>query len=215
MSKTFLVFGASGHTGQHFVRRALADGHKVRAVVRSPEKLAPTSGVEVVKGSITEQMDLDTQLAGVDYVVAMLGDKETQSHTPICRNFVEQLVPAMRRQGVKRFLYQAGAMSCPYNGRLGPVLWILRNTMARGFGFEGQHRDNEAVMEYLATRGKDIEWMVHLAGIYGDGPSKGTLQRSKSKTSVAQHVDTADYNYRAVMDAGAIHQCEFSCYGKA
>lgn len=214
MPSIFVVFGATGGTGQHFVRRALADGHTVRAVARTPSKLAAAPSLEITQGSITEPLDLDKVLSGATYVVAMLGDKETQSHTPICRNFVEQLVPAMRRQNVKRFMYQAGAMSKPYNGSLGPILWTMRQLIAKPFGYEGQHRDNEKVMEYLATDANDIEWMVHLAGISGDGPSKGRLERTKGSPSIAPFVDTADYNYRTVQDAEAVRKSEYSAYAK-
>lgn len=215
MPSIFVVFGASGGTGQHFVRRALADGHTVRAIARTPSKLTVAPNLEVIRGSITEPLDLDKVLSGATYVVAMLGEKDTQSHTPICRNFVEQLVPAMRRQGVKRFMFQAGAMSKPYDRGMGVVLWIMRRVIARPAGYEGQHRDNEKVMEYLATQGNDIEWMVHLAGISGEGPSKGKLQRTDGFPGVAPFIDTADYNYRTVQDAAAVRKSEYSTYGKS
>ncbi len=207
---TFLVLGATGGTGKHFVSKALADGHRVRALVRTPRKLTDAENLEVVKGSITDAIDTDALVAGVDFIVSMLGDKTLQKTDKINLAFVERLVPSMRRQGVKRFLYQAGGFSRASGQRLSPVLWVLRNTIARSF--EGQHRDNEAVIEYLATQGMDIEWSVHRAGIGGDGPSKGSLERSKAKISIASHKDCAAYNYRTVMDASAIHTCDFSAY---
>ena len=116
----------------------------------------------------------------------------------------------MRRRGVKRFLYQAGGLSRPYQGRLTPLLWAIRNTLARGYN--GQHEDNEAVMEYLATEANDIDWIIHRAGIGSDGPTKGVLQRSKTKFSVATHRDCAAYNYLSIMDASAFHTSDFSYY---
>ena len=215
-SHLFLVLGASGGTGKHFVRQAIRDGHRVRALVRTPTKLPSDLSdqqlLQVVQGSITGAVDTDALVAGVDYVVSMLGDKEAQRHEKINTAFVKQLVPAMRRHGVKRFLYQAGGLSRPYQGSLSPLLWVLRYTLARGFA--GQHEDNEAVMEYLATEANDIEWMVHRAGIGSDGPSKGRLQRSETDFSVGTHVDCADYNHRTVRDAQAVRTCAFSCYEK-
>ena len=116
----------------------------------------------------------------------------------------------MRRQGVKRFLYQAGGLSRPYGGHLPPLFWAIRHTLARGF--LGQHRDNEAVMKYLATDACDIEWIVHRAGIGSDGPSKGVLARSESKFSVATHRDCAAYNYRTINDLSAVHTADLSHY---
>jgi len=211
-SLLFLVFGATGGTGKHFVARALKDGHRVRALVRTPAKLLQgVSNIEVVVGSITDTVDTDALVAGVDYVISMLGDKELQRHDKINTTFVKQLVPAMRRHGVKRFFYQAGGLSRPYQGSLSPLLWILRYTLARGFA--GQHEDNEAVMEYFATEANDMEWIVHRAGIGSDGPSKGVLSRSHTDFSVATHIDCADYNYRTIMDDTAVRTSDFSCYG--
>jgi hypothetical protein len=137
----------------------------------------------VVHGSITDPIDTDALVAGVAYVVVMLGDKALQRQAKINTAFMRRLIPAMRRQGVRRILYQAGGLSRPHGGRLSPSLWLIRNTIARSF--IGQHLDNEAVMAFLATEANDLEWIVHRAGIYSDGPSKGSLQRSKRNLSVA------------------------------
>ncbi|KAK5110587.1 hypothetical protein LTR85_000987 [Meristemomyces frigidus] len=203
---TFLVLGATGGTGKHFVARALANGHKVRALVRTPSKLPPAGHekLEARHGSITDDnLDTDALVAGVDYVVSMLGDVDAQKHAKINTAFVKKLVPSMRLHGVRRFLYQAGGLSRPHQGQLPPLLWVIRYTLARGYG--GQHEDNEAVMAYLATEADDIEWIVHRAGIGSDGPSKGLLQRSNTSFSVATFGDCAEYSYRTVMDDAAVH----------
>ena len=211
-ASTFMVFGATGGTGRHFVVRALADGHRVRALVRTPSRLADGgAGVEVTQGSITDPVDTDALVAGVDFVVMMLGDVGLQRHARINAEFVGRLVPSMRRAGVRRLLYQAGGLSRPYQGHLSPVLWAIRNTLARGY--IGQHEDNEAVMEYLATEGRDLEWIVHRAGIGSDGASKGVLQRSPTRFSVATHRDCADYSHRVILDPAAVRTSDFSHYG--
>ena len=147
---------------------------------------------------------------GVDAVVSVLGDKALQRDAQVNTAFVRRLVPSMRRQGVKRFLYQAGGLSRPYGGHLPPLFWAIRHTLARSF--LGQHRDNEAVMAFLATEARDIEWIVHRAGIGSDGPSKGLLKRSNTGFSVATHLDCATYNYRLIDDPSAIHTADLSRY---
>lgn len=211
--KTFLVFGATGQTGRHFTSLVRNDGHRMKVLVRDPGKLDNTSpNVEVHRGSITDFADLDGLVDGVDVVVSLLGDAQLQKTQKINTAFVRHLVPAMRRHGVSRFLYQAGGLSAPPGRRLSPVLWTIRNTVARGF--IGQHEDNEAVMRYLAEEAMDIEWMVHRAGIGSDGPSKGVLERSNNKVSVATFRDCAAYNYLLLSDPTAIHTCDLSSYRK-
>ena len=211
--KTYLVFGATGQTGRHFTEQALSDGHRVRVLVRNPDKLVnPGANLEIHQGAITDSLDLDQLVSGADFVVSLLGDAEAQKTQKINTAFVGQLVPAMRRQGVSRFLYQAGGLSAAPDRRLSPVLWAIRNTVARKY--IGQHEDNEAVMSYLAQEAMDIEWMVHRAGIGSDGPSKGELQRSSRKLSIATFRDCAVYGYRLLSDPTAIHTCDFSSYRK-
>ena len=209
--QTFLVLGATGGTGKHFVSLAFGDGHRVRALVRTPEKIPPgATNLDVRYGSITDMIDTDELVSGVDLVISMLGDVGLQRNAKINTAFVKRLVPSMRRHGVKRFLYQAGALSRPHNGRLSPVLWTIRHTLARSY--RGQHEDNEAVIEYLATEASDLEWIVHRAGIGSDGPSKGVLKRSKIRFSVGTHRDCAAYNYRTIMDASPFRTCDLSRY---
>jgi putative NADH-flavin reductase len=212
--RTILVFGGTGQTGQHFVSLALGGGHRVRALARDPAKFTFTDdGLEVHEGAIGDVVDLDRLLRGVDFVVSMLGDASMQKRGHINAAFVRELVPAMRRQGVARFLYQAGGLSRPPGERLPPVQWAIRNTVARQF--IGQHEDNEAVMGFLRQEAADIEWIVHRAAIGSNGASKGALARSRRRLSVATFVDCAAYNLRTVMDDTAVHTCDLSRYEKS
>jgi putative NADH-flavin reductase len=209
--KTYLVFGATGQTGKHFVEIALSQGHHVRAVARNPAKIEnQNKNLEVFQGAIDDDLDFDALLLGVDFVVAMIGDRETQKTRLVCTEFVKRLVPAMRQNGIKRFLFQAGAFSTPANKRLSPIMLALKHTVGRAF--LGQHKDNAAVMRYLADEAKDIEWIVHRAAINSDSASKGKLVRSRGKLSVATFVDTAEYNLRILNDDSAIHTSDVSVY---
>lgn len=208
---TFLVFGATGRTGRPFVDLVLREGHRVRAVVRDPVRLADgPPELEVHQGSVTDPLDLDALLAGVDVVVAMIGDAETQRSRAIASDLVRALVPAMRRQGVTRVLYQAGGFSTPPGERLPIVLRVLRATLARSY--LGQHRDNEAVMRYLAAEADDLEWMVHRAALRAGEGSRGVLERSDRRLSIATFDDCAAYSYRLVTDPTAVRTCSASRY---
>ena len=213
----FLVFGATGSTGRHFVSLALERDHVVRAEVRNPSRLDPdlrkSSNLHVRQGSVADEITfLDELVRGADFVVAMLGDAAAQSVSKINTAFVSnQLVPAMRRQRIKRFLYQAGGLSKPYGAQLPFFLRVLRHTVALPYG--GQHVDNEAVMEYLGSETRDVEWIVHRAGIGSNSGSMGELTRSEDKFSVATFEDCAAYNFRVVTsDSSAIHTCHTSHY---
>lgn len=211
----YLVLGGTGRTGRHFISVVLNDGHKVKALVRNPEKIEiQDPNLELVKGSITDYEQIDDLLSGVNFVVSMLGDAQMQKQENVNTLFIKKLIPAMRRQSVKRFLYQAGGFTRPYKEELSFTSWLLKQTLVRFSGSLEQHRDNEAVIKYLVEEAQDIEWMVHRASLYGDGASKGILKRSKTKFSVAHFIDCATYNYHLLSDNSAIHTYDLSYYQK-
>ena len=66
-----------------------------------------------------------------------------------------------------------------------------------------------------AERTAKLTIPASVAGIGGDGPSKGILRRSPKKFSTGTHRDCADYNYRTLDEVAAIHTSDFSHYVKA
>src|SRR3546814_1841629 len=87
----------------------------------------------------------------------MLCDAKMQSKENVNTAFVKKLIPAMRRQDVKKLLYQAGGATNPYKEKLPFSTRLLKNTLVRMSGLLGQHRDNQAVIEYLVEQAKDID----------------------------------------------------------
>lgn len=80
---TILIAGASGATGQHLVHLLLNQGHKVKAIVRSPERfpghLKDHKDLELIKASILDMRDdkLSQDLKGCDAVASCLGHNLT------------------------------------------------------------------------------------------------------------------------------------------
>ena len=80
---TILVVGASGATGQHLVAHLLKQGHTVRAVVRSaerlPESIRNDGNLFIIEASILEISDMEMveHVAGCDAVASCLGHNLT------------------------------------------------------------------------------------------------------------------------------------------
>src|SRR4051795_12439091 len=114
MSQRIVVFGSTGATGSHLVKHALAAGLTVRVFVRSPAKLPAEvrehPSVEVAQGDLTDLAAIDAAIAGADMVVSTAGNAKA-SKSMLMTAFVKQAVQSMRKHGVKRLVYQAGAFS--------------------------------------------------------------------------------------------------------
>ncbi len=72
--KTVLVVGSTGSIGQLVVEEALRQGHKVRALVRTPDKARQLpSEAEVVIGDVTKPGTLPGAVDNIDAIVFTLG----------------------------------------------------------------------------------------------------------------------------------------------
>ena len=68
------LFGATGAVGGHFLNKALAAGHEVAALVRTPEKLTEHTNLSALKGDVTSPSDVAKVSLGADVVVSCLGN---------------------------------------------------------------------------------------------------------------------------------------------
>ncbi len=108
-----LVAGATGVLGSEVVRRLLARGKKVRAMVRAtskPEAVEPLrkAGAEIVIGDLKDRKSLDAACAGVDGVVtgvsAITTAREGDSFDVTDGEGNKALMDAARKAGAKKFV---------------------------------------------------------------------------------------------------------------
>ncbi len=111
-----LVAGATGKTGKLVVEQLVAADYKVRAMARNPEtaKAALPSGVEIVKGDVTDPASLDSPMKGVKYVVSAIGAggmKPEPGNGPVEVDLQGNiaLVKAAQKAKVKQFVLVSSA----------------------------------------------------------------------------------------------------------
>jgi len=107
-----LVTGATGYIGGRLVPRLLDAGFEVRALARTPAKLAEVpwhDRIEIARGDLGEPASLASAFDGVDvvyYLVHSMGfEKDFAAEE---RRAAENVVAAARRAGVRRFVYLSG-----------------------------------------------------------------------------------------------------------
>ena len=77
------ILGATGKSGQALVDQALAAGHKVTALARTPAALPPRSGLVVVEGDARDAAALGKALHGCDAVISLLGNFNRKPNTDV------------------------------------------------------------------------------------------------------------------------------------
>src|ERR1043166_3663417 len=106
--KVFLT-GATGFVGGNMLRRLLAEGHSVRALVRDPQKagLADNAKTELVAGDVVASAGLDEGMQGCDAVIHLVGiivEKGSNTFERVHHLGTHNVVEAAKRTGIRRFV---------------------------------------------------------------------------------------------------------------
>jgi uncharacterized protein YbjT (DUF2867 family) len=176
-----LVLGATGRTGRLVVEQALAAGHTVTALVRSPEKMANgNANLRVVTGSATDKSDLARALEGADAVISTLGGKGS-----VIADSTRAIVAAARETGVNRVVVLSTFAA--ERDRLDAGTRLLT-----GIGMGAVLKDKSAGEEML--RRSDLEWTIVYASLLSDGPASGSVVvlPDGAKRGLSQKISRAD-----------------------
>ncbi|MFT7835272.1 SDR family oxidoreductase [Saccharothrix sp. BKS2] len=118
-----LVTGATGYLGGRLVPRLLAEGHRVRCLVRDPGKLRDVpwvDRVEVVRGDVLDPASLAAAVEGVDVVHYLVHSLHDPDFADADRRAAENTARAAAEAGVGRIVYLGGLH--PPGVRLSPHL---------------------------------------------------------------------------------------------
>ena len=111
-TRTVLVTGATGYIGGRLVPRLLDAGHRVKVLVRSPEKIAGVpwfDDVEVVRSSLDDAAALEDALRGVDVLYYLVHSMAAGSGFEAKEKAMAQLVAgAAAAASVRRIVYLGG-----------------------------------------------------------------------------------------------------------
>jgi len=99
-----LVIGATGLTGTHLVKKLLARGDDVTALVRNPSSYeVKHERLRVAQGEARDLASLERACEGQDAVVSAFGPRNFKKDD-IQEVFMKNLLAAMQKSGVKRLV---------------------------------------------------------------------------------------------------------------
>src|SRR5512147_3139820 len=100
-----LIVGATGGTGRELVEQALERGHEVTAFARRPEAVAVRhERLRVARGDVMDAASVAAAVAGQEAVLSALGHKRWLYPTRILSQGTANVLDAMAKQGVRRFV---------------------------------------------------------------------------------------------------------------
>lgn len=111
--KKIVLIGASGFIGSALLKEALSRGHKVKAIVRNPEKITlKDPNLKVEKGDVSSSQLVSRLCKGADIIISAYnpGWQNPEISSDTLRVY-PAILEGVRRSGVKRFLVVGGAGS--------------------------------------------------------------------------------------------------------
>ena len=157
-----VVLGAAGRIGRLVVEQALAAGHPVTALVRSPEKLTLRHPkLRVVVGDTTDSTALSRALAGAEAVISTLGSRRS-----VIVDSSRALVTAAREAGVNRVLILSSWLV--QRDHL-PALTRVLTSVAMGSVITDKVAGEQLI------RNSDLDWTIVYPGVLTDGPAVGSV----------------------------------------
>jgi uncharacterized protein YbjT (DUF2867 family) len=184
-----VVLGATGGTGRLVVEKALAAGHMVTALVRSPEKLGTSqANLRVISGSATDPESVARALESADAVISTLGGGGS-----VIADSTAAIVVGARQTGVRRVVVLSSWLV--QRDRMSPVI-----RLATGIAMGGLIKDKSAGEQLL--RQSDLDWTIVYAGMLANGPASGsTVLPERVNWSVSQKISRADVATRLIQAA--------------
>ncbi|MBF9069334.1 NAD(P)-dependent oxidoreductase [Streptacidiphilus fuscans] len=208
-----VIVAATGGIGRQLLAQALAAGHQVTAVVRTPSKLDADVPAVAVDLSHPDPEALRTAVTGADAVLSGLGARTKADHGVATRG-TAALVDAMQTVGTQRLVLVSAAP-------IGTVPSPARPNPPRhdpGDGFFMRHLLNPLVKQALkghyadlatmedAVRACPLDWTVVRPPQLTDGPRTGdyrtALGRNLKGGTKISRADVADLMLRTLTQPG-------------
>lgn len=192
------VFGGSGRTGQILVRKALEQGHEIRALVRTPSKMtASHPRLTLVQGNLQDRNKVAETITGTDCVISLVGPGKGEK-ADLMRSLAAHLVETMSAAGIRRVIYITGAgVTQPEDPPaltakiLIPIMKLFaRDVLDDSFG--GVNR----------IKASNLDWIVIRAPMLGDDPVSGVYRTGYIKPTFKKlpREDLADFILKQLND---------------
>ena len=161
--KIFLV-GGTGGTGRELIKQGLERGHVITALVRNPGKLRFNHpNLTVIKGNVLIPDSFDKALQGQDAVLSALGHKKFIIPTRDLSKGTKNLIDAMSRNNVKRFICISSLGVNDSRFKLGLYYTLFTIPVILFFYFLDRSRQEKLIMN------TDLDWTIIRPGQLTNG----------------------------------------------
>ena len=186
------IFGATGKSGQALVAQALAAGHEVRALARTPAKLGSQPGLSIMAGDAADVAAVRETLAGCDAAISLLGNFNRKPNTEVS-DATRTIVSVMEAHGPRRLVVVTtigtGDSFAPLRS---PLFKLIIRFVAKEIW-----RDRER--QEAVVRASVINWTIVRPGGLTDGTATGRWTLTDSGAAQPRKVSIARADLSAAL----------------
>ena len=202
-----VIFGAAGATGRIVVERALAQGHEVTAFdLHTASLTIQHPKLTLIQGDIFNLSQVEAAIAGQDVVISVLGVRPGVT-IPVCSEGTKNIIEAMQKQGVKRFICQSGFVVAALDGEWREVPYL---PIILPFFPKVKAMFADKVLQEQEIRQSDLDWIIVRPARLTDGPRTGEYKVSDPLSigprAKISRTDVADFLLKQASDDTYLHK---------
>ena len=182
------VFGGTGRTGRLFVEQALAAGHEVTVLARTPSKLeVKNESLRIAQGDALDPDRVKEVVSGADAIVSLLGPAKDAPPQSVSRSMAN-ILRAAEECGVKRIVISAGAGVGDPQDKPGLFDKVIKTALM--LTARDAYEDMKATVD--AVQKSRLNWTVARAPMLTDDPAKGQPRVGYLGQGVGARLSRAD-----------------------
>lgn len=185
-----LIIGGTGKTGRKLIEQGLTQGHEITAVVRKPRKLKiDDPNLRIVKGDVLIPESIESSFQGQDAVLSALGHKRFFIKTTILSRGTKNIISAMNKNGVKRFICITSLGINDSRFKLGLYYTLFTIPIILFFYFLDKSKQEKLIME------SDLDWTI---------VRPGQLTNGKLRTSYCHGMKVGHYLHTKMISRASV-----------
>ncbi|MEP2668628.1 MAG: SDR family oxidoreductase [Cyclobacteriaceae bacterium] len=195
-----LIIGGTGKTGRELIKQGLEQGHVITTLVRHPEKFKLTHpNLKIVKGNVLSPDSFANVVQGHDAVLSALGHKRFIIPTTILSRGTKNLIEAMNKHNVKRFIAITSLGVNDSRFKLGLYYTLFTIPVILLFYFLDKSRQEKIIMN------SDLDWTIIRPGQLTNGKKRMNYQHGSTVgnyilTKMISRASVADFMLNQLHD---------------
>jgi len=169
-----LIIGATGGTGRQLVAQALERGYAVTALVRDASRLQVNHPqLTVLQGDVLDAGSVEAAVRGQEAVLSALGHKRFFYPTRILSEGTRNILRAMERHGVRRFVCETSLGIGDSSGRMGLTYTFFIIPLILPFYFWDKTRQERIIAA------SNLDWVIVRPGVLTNGAKRGRYRHGR------------------------------------